>query len=90
MTTAPDRGRREDLLLQKERGAERKENDDDGVLNNGRKAIGQPIDAPRIDQHGDQRVDDAEDEQQRLNRRDLLLHVRRISPPCRIAAASSA
>ena len=44
-----DRGRGEDLLLQNQRRGDREETDDDGVLDDGRKAIGQPIDAPRID-----------------------------------------
>ena len=45
--------------------------DDDGVLDDRRKAVGQPIGPPRIDGQRDGGVDDAEREQQRLDGREL-------------------
>ena len=49
-----DRRGREDSFLQDHRGAQREQPDDDRVLHDGRKAIRQTIDAPRIDDEGDQ------------------------------------
>ena len=62
-----DGGGRENPILQNQGHRHGEEADDDGILDDRRKTVGQPIGPPRIDGQRDRRVDDAEREQERLD-----------------------
>jgi hypothetical protein len=71
-------GRRgENLVLQNQRGRQKKQRDDDRVLDDRRKTVGKVIDSPGIDRERDGGADDAEGQKQRLDEPELLIQLRR-------------
>jgi hypothetical protein len=72
-----DGGGRENPLLQDQRHRHGEQADDDGILDDRRKTVGQPIGPPRIDDQRDCRVDDAEREQERLGGAGLFAQLSR-------------
>ena len=72
MTTAPTGRRRATIAIRHEqRRHEHEQRDDDGVLDDLRVVVRNPVDAPRVDGEDDERVRDAEGEQQRAGDADL-------------------
>jgi hypothetical protein len=66
-----DRRRRDDAIRHEQRRHEHEQRDDDGVLDDLRVVVRDPVDAPRVDGEDDERVRDAEGEQQRAGDADL-------------------
>ena len=68
-------GGRDDLFLQDDRRGNGEQGNRQRVLHDVGKAIGRPIDAPRVDHDRDDAADDAPGKQQRCKRDDLLAEI---------------